>query len=77
MDKAAALEIDRVRGVRAVENDNITLETRAEFLAKQAVDYAMNAKESWYPDGHLDYDIFSGLLADAIEETILRPLLGI
>ena len=51
-------------------------ESRSRFLAEQAVAYAMDAKESWYPDGHLDYDMFAGLLADAIEQSILRPLLG-
>lgn len=51
------------------------LEARAQFLSRQCVAYAMNARESWYPDGCLDYDMFADLLADSLMETVLRPLL--
>lgn len=56
--------------------DDDALEKRARFLVDQAVSYAMNAKESWYPDGHLDYDLFAGLVADALVETFLKPILN-
>lgn len=45
---------------------NDELESRANFLARQAVNRAMDAKESWFPDGQLDYDMFSDLLADEL-----------
>lgn len=50
------------------------LEKRAQFLAEQATSYALDAPESWYPDGHLDYDMFTGLLTDGLYN-LLRPLL--
>lgn len=50
------------------------LETRARFLAEQATSRAMDAKESWFPDGQLDYDMFAGVLADELE-SILRSIL--
>lgn len=50
------------------------LEDRARFLAEQATSRAMEAKESWFPDGQLDYDMFSGILADELE-SILRSVL--
>lgn len=49
-------------------------ETRARFLAEQATSRAMEAKESWFPDGQLDYDMFAGVLADELE-SILRSIL--
>ena len=68
-------------GKRAFTRATITdqqseLEARAQFLAEQAVSYAMNAKESWFPDGHLDYDMFAGLLADALVQSIFKPILN-
>jgi hypothetical protein len=50
------------------------IENRARFLAEQATTRALEAKESWFPDGQLDYDIFTGLLADELE-SILRSVL--
>lgn len=50
-------------------------EKRAKFLAEQAASYALDAPEAWYADGHLDYDMFTGLLADALVRTVFMPLL--
>ena len=64
---------NRVQATR--EDRNSLLEARAQFLARQSVSQALDARESWYADGHLDYDMFADLLADALMETVLRPLL--
>lgn len=64
-----------IQPVDTPEDINAALEIRAQFLARQCVSYAMNAKESWYPDGLLDYDMFADLLSDALMNTVMRPLL--
>lgn len=60
---------------RSTEGADEALERRLQFLVEQSVDHAMDAPESWYEDGHLNYDLFAGLLVDALMVTVIQPIL--
>ena len=54
---------------------NEDIELRLQYLVGNAVDYALKARESRRPDGTLDTELFSGLIVDALTETLIWPLL--
>lgn len=51
-------------------------EKRAHFLVQQAIGRALDSKESYWPDGQLDIEMFEGLLADFLAESVLKPLVS-